>query len=357
MKQKRVQMVFIRYFISLTLLTPIFVHAHPSALHRHIINDSTLQAIENEVRNDDFGRVSGVVVMNAQGKMLYEQYFRFNDKNTLHQISSVSKSITSLLFGICLKAGYIKSLDTPVHTYFPEYDDYVMRNPIKQQITIDHLLKQSSGLRWEEWKYPYNYASNSLIASIESGRNWVEQFFQLPADTLPGTKFSYNSLATQVLAEILHKATGTPFDELVVKMLFKPLNINNYHWDSYPNNSYPAWGGLSLTTADMAKLGLLIINKGRLCGTQIVDSSWIITSTKQYTTYNDSIGYAMHWWIDSRNGTTNTYAAGYGDQYVYIDRARGIVVAVNAQNFSDYRWPKTMSSLLYRLANSIEMKR
>lgn len=319
------------------------------------INDSLIKAINADIRDFEYGKISSIVILNRKGQTIYDNYFKFSNNNTLNQTSSVCKSITSVLVGICLNKGFIKSLETPIYTYFPEYDSIFRFDTMKKLITIDNLLKQTCGLKWEEWKYPYNYVSNSLISALESGANWIDCFFKLPNDTIPGTKFSYNSLATQILAEIIQRASGIEFNRLTCEYLFEPMRITNYNWELYPNNKYPAWGGISLTTNDMAKFGLLVTNYGKISNTTIVDSAWIAKSTKQYTSYNDSTGYAMHWWIDKANTSTPIiYAAGYGDQYVYIIESKGIVIAINAQNFSDYRWPKSIPNLVDRLCEAIQ---
>lgn len=347
----------IRYLFATLLITIPIAGTFASTIYGYNINDSIAKRINEDIRNNEYGKISGIVILNKNGNSLYENHFRFNNKNTLNQISSVGKSITSILVGIGLEKGYIESLNTPVYTYFPEYDSIFRHDPMKKLITINDLLTQTSGLKWEEWKYPYNYASNRLIATLESGDNWIEHFFNLPVETTPGTKFSYNSLATQVLAEILERTSGISFEELTNRFLFEPLMINDYKWEVYPNNSHPAWGGISLTTSDMAKLGLLVANHGKIRSTTIIDSAWIAKSTQWYVPYNSTIGYAMHWWVEKdKTPTPLIYAAGYGDQYVYIVEDKEIVIAINAQNFTDYQWPQTIDDLILRLAEAVEIQ-
>ncbi|WP_269571209.1 serine hydrolase [Leptospira wolbachii] len=84
------------------------------------------------------------------------------DSNTLHDVRSVSKSVTSLLFGIAIDKKIIDGLDSSVLSYYPElsisYDDP------RQKITWKHLLTMSSGLDWEEWRYGF-YSATKLGSS------------------------------------------------------------------------------------------------------------------------------------------------------------------------------------------------
>ena len=341
----------IALFLVLNLVS--IAHAFCSG-NSYSLNNELLNKVDVEIRSGVYGKVTGIVVLGQSGKLLHEQYYGFTSKSTINPISSVTKSLTSLLVGICLEQGYIKSIDTPIYSYFPEYANIFKNDSLKKKITLRHLLNQTTGLAWEEWKYPYNYVSNSLIALLETNGNWVETFFKLPVETEPGLRFKYNSLASQVVAEVLSRASGMSFEELTKQYLFKPLHINTYYWDNYPNNSLPAWGGIALTTHDMAKFGMLILNDGKYSEKQIVSKKWIEESVKQSVSYTDSVGYGLHWWIGKQtNRKPLIYAAGYGDQYVYIAPDKGLVIAINSQNFSDYRWPKGVDDLVNSILSSI----
>jgi CubicO group peptidase (beta-lactamase class C family) len=161
-------------------------------------------------------------------------------------------------------------------------------------------------------------------------------------------------MASQVIAEVLSRASGISFEDLAKQYLFNPLFISSYYWDKYPGNNLPAWGGIALTTHDMAKIGLLILNKGEFVGNQIVSKAWIDESIASTVPYKDNVCYGLHWWVDKqKNGNPLIYAAGYGDQYVYVAPDKDIVIAINSQNFSDYRWPKGVDELVNSIISSI----
>ncbi len=106
------------------------------------------------------------------GKLVYERYFTGEDKawatplgrvaydaTLRHDLRSITKSITSLLFGIAVDRGWIESLDVPVLTFFPEYAE--LRTVERDAISLRHLLTMTAGLAWNE-QIPY---SNRPIAS------------------------------------------------------------------------------------------------------------------------------------------------------------------------------------------------
>jgi CubicO group peptidase (beta-lactamase class C family) len=168
-------------------------------------------------------------------------------------------------------------------------------------------------------------------------------------DSSPGQVFNYNSACSDLIKQIVERASGKSFKIFVDEYIFRELNISSYHWDSYPENGEPAWGGLSLTTRDMAKIGVLVYNKGRWGSKSIISEEWINESVSEVT-YTDSIGYGYHWWVKAQpDGQPLIFAAGYGDQYVFVAPDKNLVVAVNAKNFTDHKWERDHNDLINRI--------
>jgi CubicO group peptidase (beta-lactamase class C family) len=68
-------------------------------------------------------------------------------------LASGSKSVTSVIFGAAVKAGFIAKADTLLVDVLPEYEDILVGE--KADITLEHLLYMSSGLSWDEWSTSY----------------------------------------------------------------------------------------------------------------------------------------------------------------------------------------------------------
>jgi len=343
-----------KIFLLILLLINYFPELYSKPVKNiYHFNKDTLKRINDDVRNGEYGKISSIIVL-SNSKIIFEQYYGFNNPNTIHPISSVTKSITSLITGICLDKGFIKSIDTPIWKFFPEYKSIFEKDTIKKRITIRNLLNQTTGLQWDEWTTHYSYAGNSLIELSQSNQNWVEATLKLNVECSPSTKFCYNSGNSQVIEEILCKATGHDFEWLVSNYLFAPIGIKTFHWDSYPVNGFPAWGGISLSTRDMARFGSLICNHGCWNDIQVVSNDWIEKSTS-IESKNGKADYGLHWWVTKQvDGEPLIYAAGYGDQFIYIAPNKKIVVAINGQNFTDYKWPKNIDNLIKSIFSSIE---
>jgi len=206
------------------------------------------------------------------GQLVFEQYFTGDDERggrpvgqvtydptRLHDLRSVSKTVTALLVGIALAQQQQASLDQPIFDFLPEYAD--LRTPDKARITLRHLLTMSTGLDWDETRTPYTDPNNSAIRMIRSVDPY-RYVLSEPIVTPPGAKYTYSSGSTELLGAILHKATGQRLDALARTVLFEPLGIVEVEWMHNADGNAAASWGLRLRPRDMAKLGQLVLAHG-----------------------------------------------------------------------------------------------
>src|SRR5215471_11943377 len=158
------------------------------------------------------------VLVVRHGKLVFEQYFAGDDEHlgrkvgaiafgptVRHDERSVSKSVVSLLTGIAIDRGWIKSIDAPVLPFFPEYAS--LSTPEKSRITIRDLLTMSSGLEWHEEDVPYTSPDNSEIV-MDLSADPLRAALAPAMAAAPGKIWNYNSGSTELLGAILKKATG-----------------------------------------------------------------------------------------------------------------------------------------------------
>lgn len=115
-----------------------------------IMNKQQIAELENTIHKD-YSNMAGVVVL-KEGKVVYENYFNgYTAGSTIH-VASVTKSIVSLLIGIALDKGFIKSVDQKVLDFFP---DYTLKRGEKtiQTITLRHLLTMTAPYKFKSVPY------------------------------------------------------------------------------------------------------------------------------------------------------------------------------------------------------------
>ncbi len=260
------------------------------------------------------------------------------DRNTLHYVASVSKSITSALLGIAVDQRLVASVDDSVSSYFPEYPQ--IETSDKVGITLRHLLSFSSGLEWNEFVYDFGDprdSHNQMFGTIDP----VGFLLGRPLTFASGSRFHYNSGDTNILGEIIRMTSGSNnLLEFANEYFFDPLGIEDYTWRRFPMAPEVTFasGGASLRPRDMAKLGAVYLNGGVWNGERIVPERWVDESTRMAVplsgTYRTLYGYGYNWWLGRfpvGNSRVDYFrAAGWGGQDVYVIPELEMVIVFTA---------------------------
>lgn len=204
-------------------------------------------------------------MMLRHGKVVAEGWWKPYEKNSPHLLYSLSKSFTSTAIGFAVSEGLL-TVEDLIGGYFKE--DYP-ENPDEKlkQLKVKHLLSMSTG----------HNTDMTMLAAQET--NWAKLFFDTPLEFEPGTHFFYNNLATYMLSALITKVTGKTTLDYLMPRLFEPLGIERPVWETCPKGYNTGGWGLALKTEDIAKFGLLYLNKGVYDGTRILSESWIEEAT------------------------------------------------------------------------------
>jgi CubicO group peptidase (beta-lactamase class C family) len=171
-------------------------------------------------------------------------------------------------------------------------------------------------------------------------------------DTVPGTVWEYNGGTTQLLAAIIKKATGMEVDSFANRYLFQPVGIKRFEWIKYPGTTLPAAAsGLRLRARDLLKFGLLCNNHGEWNGRQVVPANWIDVSFQPHVDRGADGAYGYQFWIfndtvDNKPGQL-VACVGNGDQRIFFNHDKELVVVVFAGNYNKWDIPKNSHQLLY----------
>lgn len=289
---------------------------------------------------------------NHQYNYNHPNWHPYYKQTELHTLQSVTKSVTSILLGIAFDLKEDYNVSTKVMPMFTDYEIEAL-DKRKNAITIENLLTMRSGLMWQEGDY--TDLSDDCIA-MESSNDWIKYVLNKPTDTVPGTRFEYNSGASVLLGKIVRIITGKRIDKWAEEKLFKPLGITDYYWKKTPNGEIDTEGGLYLKAEDLAKLGTLFLNNGKWKNQQIVSESWVTASISpvvhDVNPDNESkVGYGYQWWIpEHSNGQSNIFAGnGYGGQFLMVAPEYNLIVVFNGWNINDKPEKSTWSVLQDRL--------
>jgi CubicO group peptidase (beta-lactamase class C family) len=284
------------------------------------------------IKAGELGYVDGFLVI-KNGYLISEKYYNGYNSSSSHNVKSVSKSFLSAMIGIALKEGIIKNLDEKIMKYFPEYV-YSGMDERKNNITIQHLLTMTMGIDKEE---------NNLL-QVFATNNWVKTTIELPLLSSPGEKFRYNTLETHLLSVILTRSSGMSLLDFARKNLTIPMGIDIRRWDRDPQGYYIGGTEMYFTPREMAVLGYLYLNNGKLNGIQIVPEDWIkISLTKNWPKDSQEWGvlrdynYGYLWWIGKINGYEMFWALGFAGQMIITFPALNLIVVTTA-DYNNLGW-------------------
>lgn len=287
----------------------------------------TLLGLASEASPPD---LRGIVVI-KDGKLVIEEYYNTFWRRTIHDIRSAGKSITALLLGIAIDQGLIEDVEQPVYGFFSqEKYDYEITDE-HRKIKIKHLLTMSSGLDadTDDGDTPGN-AGNWM--GLE---DWVTHLLNVPMAFETGSKWVYTDACSMLIGAIIEETSGMNLEAFADKHLFGPLGIAEYYWYKSPKGQTAASGNLYLSTLDFAKLGYLIVNKGKWGEQQLISESWIEAVCKKRIPlpdyYNES-HYGYFWYIGEREVEGKSYryvaASGNGGNKIYALPDENLLVCV-----------------------------
>jgi CubicO group peptidase (beta-lactamase class C family) len=333
------------------------------------ISKSVLDSIDQEISSGRYGLVDRMLVI-RHGQVAYDRSYKqdydkayadsvnvsgplnahditgpynyynpwwhpFYRRGDLHTLQSVTKTITSVVFGVAVNRGDFAGLDKPVLSFFPA-GSVANVDERKSRMTVRHLMTMTSGIDWNE-NLPYTDPKNTGIM-LEASSDWVKFVIDRPMSDEPGKRFNYNSGATEVLAQVFRTATGFDIEEYAAKNLFAPLGILRWHWKRIPTGLVDTEGGLYLEARDLAKIWYLFLRDGAWDGKQIVSSDWVKQSTAPFIKTSgaaNATAYGLAWWLPPTGADASRVywsGSGFGGQFPIADVAHDLVVVFNAWN-------------------------
>jgi CubicO group peptidase (beta-lactamase class C family) len=221
---------------------------------------------------------SDALIVWQDGRPLLEWYG--DGKARKIEAMSATKSVVSLAVGRLLTQTKIRSLDQPVADFYPEW-----KQGQKAKITIRHLMNHTSGLQ------------NVPIATQEiyPSPDFVQLALCAELKNPPGTTFSYNNKAANLLAGVVEKASGKRLDDYLRDELFTSLGITDFTWTRDRAGNPHGMSGLQILPVDLAKLGQLVLNRGQWNGQTLIEASFFDAALQPGQPLEASCG--LLWWL------------------------------------------------------------
>ncbi|MBR0774765.1 serine hydrolase [Bradyrhizobium diazoefficiens] len=255
----------------------------------------------------------------ARGNCILHEYYANNSPDEQWPVHSVTKSVLSILVGIAVDKGLLR-LDQKLGELIAEAREETI-DPRAADITLRDLLTMSSGFA------PHQTV---VVPGVWNSSVWmIRRTIMYP----PGTHFDYDNEGTNLIAIILRRAVGGNIAEFARNELFAPLQIDRYRWAVDGDGNLPGFSGLFLTARDMAKIGLLYLQRGRWRERQVVSEAYVLDSTRKHSDGGEPAhaGYGYLWWTRTiRDGSLAYFAAGFQSQVILNLPDRNLVMALQS---------------------------
>ena len=277
------------------------------------------------------------------GETIYDNCWHGFKSEDAMNVNSVTKGVMSLLAGIALDKGCIKSVDQKVMDFFP---DYTVKRGEKTiyDVTIRHLLTMTAPYKGnsEPWKKVCT-SNDFTIATLDflGGRKGITG------------EFRYATLGIQILAGIIERATGEKCIDFANKNLFEPLglperiphgvsskedqfdffmnkNPRKNEWYSDPQGTITAGWGLCMSAKDMAVIGELVLGCGLYGGRRIISEEYLKDMLTAHIKLGERFGFMNYGYLWYKPYDDKEVFAAIGDSgnIIYVNKEENISVGM-----------------------------
>jgi CubicO group peptidase (beta-lactamase class C family) len=239
---------------------------------------STLDAKINGWIDSGYYKGAGFMLV-KDNQVIHKKYYGNYRPETVVFIASAGKWLAAATIAALVDEGKLHWNDK-VNKWLPEFTDE------KGQATLTQLLSHTAG-------YPDYQPDGQPIDIYQTLRESVAHIVQLPADTLPGTKFRYGGLSMQVAGRMAELATGKDWEMLFREKIAIPLNMKSTHFtpvDSAGGHAPMLGGGARTTLNDYMQFLSMIYNRGVYKGKRILTKEAVRTMQANQVLTADATG-------------------------------------------------------------------
>jgi CubicO group peptidase (beta-lactamase class C family) len=294
--------------------------------------EAAIDAAFREVDPAGSGRArqTKAIVVAHQGRLIAERYADGYSASTPMISWSMAKSVLAAVVGIAVSDGRLALNESaPVPEWSADDDP-------RRAITLDQLLRMSSGLRFDETYGAINDVSRMLFAEPDTGAYAARSRLAAAPDTV----WSYSSGTSNLVARILRDNFGkdvTKFVGYARERLFDPASITSAFFEHDASETPIGSSFVFMTPRDWARFGELHRNDGVWNGRRVLPEGWVRYVTTP-TPRAPQGCYGAHWWLNAGDPSdpgerpwpslpADTYAArGYSGQWLLVIPSRELVV-------------------------------
>ncbi len=266
----------------------------------------------------DAGETHALVVI-WRGRLVLERYGAEHGPESALISWSVAKSILHSLVGLLVRDGKLSPRSRADLPAWRGPDDP------RAAITLDVLLRMSSGLAWRE-DYVDSQKSDVIEMLFGSGKDDVAAYAANAAlEHAPDTVWCYSSGTSNLVSSIAGRALGGGRDAMagyLHRELFDRIGMRSATERFDASGTWIGSSFVFATARDFARFGLLQLRDGIWEGERVLPEGWVDYARTPAPASNTE--YGAHWWLPIE-GDGMFSANGYRGQYIYVAPAQDVV--------------------------------
>ena len=295
-------------------------------------DEANLQALSERLSNHECKRIDSFLLL-KDGKLILERYQNGYTPTKVHDIASITKSVTSLLIGIAIDRGHIPNVDQRVSEYFSNTRYRDAWPDDKRSITIRHLLTMQHGIECDDYADPNMKRFKKWLQSEDR----IAAVLRLPMSCEPGKETKYCTASTQLLRRVIEEATKQSVESFAREVLFDPLEMKSFQWERSRRHGASMGFGAKASPRDLAVLGRMIEQSGEWNGQRLLSANWLRESFRRRgTLLNIDYGYlwySEHYTVGGRN-IQSRLALGHGGQFLILFHKLRSILVMTASDYS-----------------------
>jgi hypothetical protein len=281
------------------------------------------------------GLETRAVVVVRDGRIVAEAYADGIGPQTPLLGFSMGKSVTAIMIGRMQRLGLLprdeRSFDEG--PLFPAW-----AGDGRRDIRLVHLLQMTAGLKFEE-TYAPGSDSTRILFMVHSASS---DAMRSPLEHPPGEHFQYSSGTTNLLSRFVHDRLGGSQAQLdfFAREVLAPLGMRHTLFEPDPSGVFVGSSYIYGSGRDWARLGLLLLDRGRFNGEQLLDPDWVDRARAPYDSANDR-RYGYQLWLNGASdpqrwpelpGDAFAMSGNRGQHVVMVPSARAVLVRLGWTN-------------------------
>lgn len=297
--------------------------------------------LANDIADSKYGNYDSFLI-SYQGKLLFESYYKKGRINLPHFQASATKVYTSLAIGRAIELGYltIDDLNKPLVSFLTKLDPTKLVDGV-EKITLHQAMTMRSGLRFTKEQISEFRKNRKVYHGIYQAQAFLS--LSKPVNST-SQGFKYQGVDPILVMQVLDAVVPGSAKDFIKNEFFDKLGIHNYKWSNDLSGLPLGDSGLKMTSRDMLKLGILVNNKGKWNGKQLISYAFMTKATSKFTKasedwHPENFNYGYYFYQTEIKFGTRTYTAniawGGGGQHLITVSDLDLIIAITGYDWED----------------------